>query len=207
MRADRGIYAQDTWTIDRLTVNAGVRFEQFQSGNDTYRAGAGIQRRPVHRRASCSTAQDQKPFWNDIAPRFSVVYDLFGDARTALKFSVNRFMKPYTNGFARRYHPISLQADTRDWLDCALHPGIHGGGAARCATAAEFAALGMPDYTATNGDYIAQDHEIGTSAPTPRSSPAASWRRWACGRPRPAAGVQRRVDRQHPARDSPRGSR
>ena len=43
VRADRGIYAQDTWTIDRLTVNAGIRFEQFQSGNDTYRSGAGIQ--------------------------------------------------------------------------------------------------------------------------------------------------------------------
>ena len=41
-RADRGIYAQDTWTIDRLTINAGVRLEQFQSGNDTYRAGAGV---------------------------------------------------------------------------------------------------------------------------------------------------------------------
>ena len=161
VRADRGIYAQDTWTIDRLTINAGVRFEQFQSGNDTYRAGAGIGGgRFIGGRLF--NAQDQTPFWNDIAPRFSVVYDLFGDARTALKFSVNRFMKPWTNGFARRYHPISLQSDTRDWFDCALHPDIHTGGAARCATAADLAAVGMPDYTGTNGDFIAQDHEIGT---------------------------------------------
>ena len=71
-------------------------------------------------------------------------------------------MKPYTNGFARRYHPISLQSDTRDWFDCALHPDVHSGGGARCATAADFAALGMPNYTGTNGDFIAQDHEIGT---------------------------------------------
>ena len=160
VRADRGIYAQDTWTVDRLTINAGVRFEQFQSGNDTYRAGGGTAAGRFIG-ARLFNPVDQKPYWNDIAPRFSVVYDLFGDARTALKFSVNKFVRPYTSGFARRYHPIGNQTDSRDWFDCALHPDIHNGGVARCATAADLATLAMPDYTATNGDNTVQDHEVG----------------------------------------------
>jgi len=34
MNADQGIYAQDSWTIGRFTVNPGVRFEHFTRGRD-----------------------------------------------------------------------------------------------------------------------------------------------------------------------------
>ena len=29
LNADLGVYAQDSWTLNRLTLNAGVRFEYF----------------------------------------------------------------------------------------------------------------------------------------------------------------------------------
>ena len=79
--------------------------------------------------ARSATSFDQEPFWNDVTPRFSVVYDLFGDSRTALKFSANRFMRPYTSGHAERYSPFREVSDIRDWLDCALDPGIFTPGA------------------------------------------------------------------------------
>ena len=34
MNADQGIYAQDSWTVGRFTINPGVRFEHFNSSTD-----------------------------------------------------------------------------------------------------------------------------------------------------------------------------
>ena len=173
VRADRGIYAQDTWTLDRLTINAGIRYEYFASRSNIFRAGDAL---PAGRfvPARVATPFDQGPFWSDYTPRFSVVYDLFGDARTALKFSVNKFMRPYTAGHAERYSPFLERGENRDWFDCALNPYIHTtyvetGSPADCASPAlldaAYAAGMIPEgssvYAATNGDGIAQDHEIG----------------------------------------------
>ena len=57
------------------------------------------------------------PCWNDFTPRFGVAYDLFGNARTALKASVNKYMAGQTLGFAQRYNPFSSQSDVRTWAD------------------------------------------------------------------------------------------
>ena len=81
VRADRGIYVQDTWTLDRLTINAGVRYDHFESLMNTFRTGDLGGGRFISARSAPELPAT--PYWNDIVPRFSVVYDLFGDARTA----------------------------------------------------------------------------------------------------------------------------
>src|SRR5262249_45086660 len=57
------------------------------------------------------------PCWFDVTPRLGVAYDLFGDAKTALKASVNRYMAGQTLGFAQRYNPFQTQSDVRTWND------------------------------------------------------------------------------------------
>ena len=57
------------------------------------------------------------PNWNNVAPRFGAVYDLFGDARTALKGSVNKYMLPWAGGWAKRYDPFTSVSDRRNWSD------------------------------------------------------------------------------------------
>ena len=163
---DLGLYAQDTWTIDRLTINAGVRIDSFGSRNNLNRAGSAIQGGRFIA-ARNFPEQDVKPFFNDVSPRLTLVYDLFGDARTAVKFGINRFVTPIVAGFAGRYHPVRNVGDSRNWFDCALNPAIHGtytplGSTADCATAGQLTAAGLSaEYLNTNGDNIAQDHEIG----------------------------------------------
>ena len=44
---DLGLYAQDTWTLNRLTLNGGIRWETLKSRS----VEAGVGRRPLHRRA------------------------------------------------------------------------------------------------------------------------------------------------------------
>ena len=40
------------------------------------------------------------PDWSDRAPRFAAVYDLFGNSKTALKYSLNRYNQARTTGIA-----------------------------------------------------------------------------------------------------------
>jgi hypothetical protein len=57
------------------------------------------------------------PNWSDRAPRFSAVYDLFGNAKTALKYSLNRYNQARTTGIAANYNPLLSQTATLTWRD------------------------------------------------------------------------------------------
>ena len=143
MGADMGLYLQDSWTIRRLTINPGIRWEYFNSSDQpkAVEAGRFVPARDFPRIADI-------PNWKNLAPRFSAVYDLTGDSKTALKFSVNKYNRSYTTDFANRYNPLVLQSDTRNWSDCDFVPGT-----STCST------LVLP----TNKDGIAQANEIGPS--------------------------------------------
>jgi hypothetical protein len=143
LKADLGLYLQDSWTLERLTINPGLRWEYFNSAIQAKAAPAG---RFVPARSFPEVPN--VPNWKNVAPRFSMVYDLTGDARTALKGSVNRYNRAYTTDFANRYDPLALQSDTRNWSDCDYLPGT-----STCSS------LVLP----TNRDGIAQDNEIGPS--------------------------------------------
>jgi len=112
LNADLGIFAQDSWRINRLTLNYGARLEYFNGQ-------IAAQSSPAGRFVPAREYQEIKcmPCWTDITPRFGAAYDVFGDARTALKFGVNKFMAGQTLGFAQRYNPFSSQSDTRTWTD------------------------------------------------------------------------------------------
>jgi hypothetical protein len=112
LNADLGIFAQDSWRINRLTLNYGIRFEYFNGSIEEQSSPAG---RFVGARNYA--AIPCMPCWNDVTPRLGVAYDLFGDARTALKASVNKYMAGQTLGFAQRYNPFSSQSDVRTWSD------------------------------------------------------------------------------------------
>jgi hypothetical protein len=107
-----GMFVQDSWTLDRMTLNLGVRFERFNARIKNQTAGAG--RFAPERSFSEVTGM---PNWFDVAPRLGVSYDLFGNARTAFKATFGRYMAGQTTGFPARYNPLQLQSDTRTWRD------------------------------------------------------------------------------------------
>ena len=81
-----------------------MRYDHFESLINTFRLGGNLQGgRFISQRAAPEIPAT--PYWNDIVPRVSATYDLFGDARTALKFSMNKYMRPYASGHAERYSP------------------------------------------------------------------------------------------------------
>jgi hypothetical protein len=141
--ADLGMYVQDSWTIRRLTLNPGIRFEYFTSAIQGIAVEPG---RFVGFREF--PTQSNVPEWFTVAPRFGAVYDLTGDAKTAIKGGVNKYVRGYSTDFAARYHPLAAQNDTRNWFDCDLTAGT-----STCSGR----------VLATNRDNIAQNNEIGPS--------------------------------------------
>ncbi len=113
LNADLGVYAQDNWTLKRVTVTGGIRFEHFNTSiaQSTSPGGRFVPAR------SFPEVTDY-PNWNDVAPRVGIAWDLFGDGTTAVKSSWGKYMTSFsTVGFAQVYDPLFQATDTRTWSD------------------------------------------------------------------------------------------
>ena len=111
MKAQWGLFAQDQYTFRRLTVNGGVRFDYFKSEIAAEESGQG-RFVPLRR-----YGPEEMPIWKTASPRVGATYDLFGNAKTALKFSVNKYQLSATDGVAADYNPLRLQSATVNWND------------------------------------------------------------------------------------------
>ena len=109
-----GLYAQDQWTIDRLTVNAGVRFDY----GTAYALAIDLPAGPFVGPRSYPELRDL-PNYRDITPRVGVSYDLSGDGRTAIKASWGRYLIGVGGGDARDASPaVTVVSSTRRfWND------------------------------------------------------------------------------------------
>jgi hypothetical protein len=112
LKADLGIYGQDSWTFNRLTINYGARWEYFASGIPEETSGTG---RFVT--STRSFGPIDMPTWTSFAPRGGFVYDLFGNQKTALKFSMGRYEQAGTTGFSNRFNPLALLTQSVAWTD------------------------------------------------------------------------------------------
>ncbi len=79
-------YAQDEWTIRKVTVNAGVRYNEARGSTPEQILGAGFNV-PERRFAPTSNV----PHYRNLNPRLGVAYDLFGTGRTAIKASLGQY--------------------------------------------------------------------------------------------------------------------
>ena len=113
--ANIGIYAQEQYTLDRLTANVGVRFDSLKgSYPEQYWPGS----RFVGERRFAGV--DNLPNWKDVSPRLGVTYDVFGTGRTALKWSLGKYMESQAAEIAALVNPMrsnSGSLTTRSWTD------------------------------------------------------------------------------------------
>jgi hypothetical protein len=111
-----GGYVQDRWTVNRLTVNAGLRWDWFQNSFPAQSVGPV----PLAPTRNFSYPKTDNLSLHDLNPKLGAAYDVFGDGRTALKVSLNRYVEQYTvNGIAGSRNPINRLANnaTRSWTD------------------------------------------------------------------------------------------
>jgi len=137
-----GAYIQDSATFaERLTVNIGVRFDRSwgwkpavtkaQAGNPlSVYIGESIIKPYVASRYPTSFPEGINPWgaatspdwkdiitWNEFSPRLGITYDLFGDGRTALKFSANRYTEYLMLQYFSTLHPFYPRSFGVYWYD------------------------------------------------------------------------------------------
>ena len=110
------VYAQDQWTIDRLTLNLGARYDHFGGIVPAQVRPAGPFVAAIE---IAEIGGDALPSWNSVVPRLGAAYDLFGTGKTAVKASIGRYMASAGGSAIDAYNPattISTTA-TRTWTD------------------------------------------------------------------------------------------
>src|SRR6185503_20175661 len=99
IKRDFGLFMQDRWAMGRVTLNLGLRYDNFVgesressvlpsrlSGGATFGECSDGTVDP----GDLCTGQVQN--WKDISPRVGFAMDLFGNGRTALKASYARYV-------------------------------------------------------------------------------------------------------------------
>ena len=137
-----GIYFQDKWTpFRKLTLNLGLRYEDAYGWLNDGESQV-CQKTTIFIQGSCFPAVKGVPNFKAVVPRVSLVYDVSGNGRTAVKFSANRYKDRVTETYLTRINPIGLSSDSRPWTVCAA---------------------GQTSGCDLNGDKIPQLNELGPS--------------------------------------------
>ncbi len=91
-----GLYAQDQWTVGRMTLQGAVRYDRAWSwapaeGNGTTLTSR-FNPRPITFDRTVSVHG-----YNDITPRLGLAYNLFGNGKTALKVNFGKYLEAATS--------------------------------------------------------------------------------------------------------------
>jgi len=112
-------YAQDQWTVNRLTLQGGLRYEHAWSWYPAGENGALTASRflptPV-----VFPRSDGVTGYHDITPRMGAAYDVFGNGKTAVKVNFSKYLQPANNesNFIQANPGVTLQTTTnRTWTD------------------------------------------------------------------------------------------
>lgn len=118
---NHALFFQDRLPVtSRLTLNYGLRFDQYHSSYPAQRFGD----QPCVDNTVCDvgpfavravTPAREVATFNTLVPRIALIYDLFGNAKTALKASWGRFATNPAASIASLVNPIDVTAKKYTW--------------------------------------------------------------------------------------------
>jgi hypothetical protein len=85
---DLGIFAQDKWTAGRMTLSVGIRYDHHANSFPEQTLGPTV----YTPNRSLTFAEQKNVSYHDITPKSQFAYDLFGNGKTALKVSLNKYL-------------------------------------------------------------------------------------------------------------------
>jgi hypothetical protein len=112
VNSDFGLYAQDTWTLGRFTLNLGGRFDHFNAEVPAQSSAAG-----TWIVARDFAAIKDVPNWNDWSARLAGAWDVFGTGKTAIKANASKYIASAAAGYAANFNGMTYSTQTRGWVD------------------------------------------------------------------------------------------
>jgi hypothetical protein len=117
VKSDLAIYGVDTWHFKRLAITAGLRWEYLNNYIEKQTAPAG---RFVGARdfpqVDCGAVQGLSCFKN-WSPRIGLVYDVFGNHKTAIKAGVGKYNTPVVTSNLNAFNPMYTATQAISWLN------------------------------------------------------------------------------------------
>lgn len=127
-----GGFVQDSFTIKRLTINAGVRLDHLKAWSPGRTKGAASDPvalaigetyfKPIYGinpydEISYATWDNAFPYGVFVSPRIGLTYDVFGNHKTALKASFSHQAEPFPTGTFSSMYPLTWRSFTFNWWD------------------------------------------------------------------------------------------
>jgi hypothetical protein len=151
--ADHGVFVQDRWTVRRVTLTAGMRFDLMRVSYPEM----PVSPTPLAPTRDIVLPRGEGIRWNDWEPRAGLAYDVFGDGKTALKVSggkylIGTYLRDGSRDLTGSLSPVLrlVTSTTRSWNDanrnyvpdCDLLAKVANG---------ECGALANPNFGSTQG--------------------------------------------------------
>ena len=108
------VYAQDTYTVKRLTLIGGARWERVEGYLPAQSSPPSRWFPDLPR--SFDAVRDI-PLWHTIGPRLSAAYDVTGDGKTALKAAIGRYYYTISTGTPNNVNPNFSVSEQFVWND------------------------------------------------------------------------------------------
>jgi carboxypeptidase family protein len=116
MDNDFGLFGQDRWTMNRLTLNLAIRYDMLQTSFPEQTVGPA----PLVPTRNITFPETDNLNWKDISYRTGFIYDLGGDGKTAIKVAANKYLLGQTlNAIGRNPNPVLALTPSvnRSWTD------------------------------------------------------------------------------------------
>jgi len=114
--SEGGIFVQDKWTVDRVTLSGGIRMDWFFSENPAFHLSPSL----LTPNRNYDVPKFSTTRYKDWTPKAAVAYDLFGDGKTAIKANVGKYVLGQAlviGGLASQPGYNVQLTSSRTWID------------------------------------------------------------------------------------------
>jgi hypothetical protein len=130
------LYAQDQWTMGKVTLQGALRFDHAWSYSPPQTIGPALIGGQTLLGTPLSFGTVNGVNYKDISPRVGAAWDVFGNGKTAVKVNLGKYEDPASN-LNNNYsisNPIARIATTatRSWADNGANGGIAGDFTPQC---------------------------------------------------------------------------
>jgi hypothetical protein len=116
MRSEFGAFVQDKWTFRRMTLSGGLRFDY----NNRYAPEQTLGPAPLLPTRNITFPETEIVKYKDLSPRLGLALDVFGNGKTAVKATLNKYMGDQSLlGAGGGNHPAAFYQNSasRAWID------------------------------------------------------------------------------------------